>query len=76
MLIHHIDDFDIAGREEILKDLLTVQFPENGCKLKMGELEYPKGHKTSTSEFPGRMKISTDGAVVTQPSDRPGNGGL
>ena len=48
VVIHHIDDFDIAGREEILKDLLTVQFPENGCKLKMGEMEYPKGHKTST----------------------------
>ena len=70
VLIHHIDDFDIAGREEILKDLLTVQFPANGCKLKMGEFEYPNGHKTSTSEFLGRMKINTDGAIVTKPSDR------
>ena len=70
VLIHHMDGFDMAGREEILTDLLTVQFPANGCKLKMGEFEYPNGHKTSTTEFLGRMKINTDGAVVTKPSDR------
>ena len=70
VLIHHIDDFDIAGKEEVLKDLLTVQFPRNGCKLKMLEFEYPHNEKTSTSEFLGRLKVNTDGAVVTKPNDR------
>ena len=70
VLIHHIDDFDIAGKEEVLKDLLTVQFPKNGCKLKMGEFEYPSNERTSTSEFLGRLKVNTDGAVATKPNDR------
>ena len=70
VLIHHIDDFDIAGKEEVLKDLLTVQFPKNGCKLKMGEFEYPSNERTSASEFLGRLKVNTDGAVITKPNDR------
>ena len=69
VLIHHIDDFDIAGKEEVLKDLLTVQFPKNGCKLKMGEFEYPSNERTRTSEYLGRFKVNTDGAVITKPND-------
>ena len=53
VLIQHIDDFDIAGKEEVLRDLLAVQFPRNGCRLKMGEFEYPSNEKTSMSEFLG-----------------------
>ena len=37
VLIHDIDDFDICGPEKVLNDLLMVQFPKNGCTLKMGD---------------------------------------
>ena len=69
VLIHHIDEFDIAGKEEVLKDLLAVQFLKNGCKLKMGEFEYPSNERTSTSQYLGRLKVNTDGAVITKPND-------
>ena len=52
----------------MLRDLLTVQFPRYGCKLKIGEFEYPSNEKTSTSDFLARLKGSTDGAVLKLPS--------
>ena len=68
ILVHHIDDFDICGPEHVLTDLLTVEFPKNGCKLKMGEMEYPGISSQSTSEFLGRTKINVEHAVITKPN--------
>ena len=56
VLIHHVDDFDVCGPEHVLVDLLTNQLPSKGCKLKMGELEYPGKTSDKTSEFLGRTK--------------------
>ena len=67
-LIHHIDDFDICGPEKVLNDLLMIQFPKNGCKLKMGEMEYPFVGSKTTSEFLGRTKINVEEAVITKPN--------
>ena len=41
VLDQDIDDFDICGPESVIQDLLMIQLPRCGCKLKMGELEYP-----------------------------------
>ena len=68
VLIHHIDDFDICGPEKVLNDLLMIQFPKNGCKLKMGEMEYPFVGSKTTSEFLGRTKINVEEAVITKPN--------
>ena len=70
VLVHHIDDFDICGPEETLIDLLTVQLPANGCKLKMGEIEYPRRGNSMTSEFLGRKKINVENAIITKPNER------
>ena len=51
VLIHHIDDFDVCGPAALLNDLLKVQLPKCGCKLKVGELEWPGEASSSTSEF-------------------------
>ena len=68
VLIHHIDDFDVCGPEEMTDDLLLVQLPRNGCKVKVGEYEYPGlGSQTST-EYLGRTKINTEDAVITKPN--------
>ena len=70
VLIHHIDDFDICGPEEMTNDLLLVQLPKNGCKVKVGEYEYPgRGSQTST-EYLGRTKINTENAVITKPNKK------
>ena len=68
VLIHHIDDFDICGPEKVLNDLLMIQFPKNGCKLKMGEMEYPFVGSKTTSECLGRTKINVEEAVITKPN--------
>ena len=68
VLLHHIDDFDICGPEEVIQDLLMIQLPRCGCKLKMGELEYPHVGSKTTSEFLGRTKISVEEAVITKPN--------
>ncbi|CAE7209052.1 lgrA, partial [Symbiodinium natans] len=70
VLIHHIDDFDVCGPAELLDDLLKVQLPKCGCKLKVGELEWPGAASSSTSEFLGRKKILVEGAVVTMPNEK------
>ena len=70
VLVHHIDDFDICGPESVLVDLLTVQFPKNGCKLKMGEMEHPNVGSKTTSEFLGRTKVNVEGAVITKPNEK------
>ena len=66
----HIDDFDVCGPAELLDDLLKVQLPKCGCKLKVGELEWPGAASSSTSEFLGRKKILVEGAVVTMPNEK------
>ena len=68
VLIHHVDDFDVCGPEHVLVDLLTNQLPSKGCKLKMGELEYPGKTSDKTSEFLGRTKINVEEAAVTKPN--------
>ena len=70
VLVHHIDDFDVCGPADLLQDLLQVQLPKCGCKLKMGELEWPGEASTSTSEFLGRKKILVENAVVTLPNEK------
>lgn len=70
VLVHHVDDFDICGPEHVLLDLLTNQLPKRGCKLKMGDLEYPGKSNDKTSEFLGRTKISIEEAVVTKPNPK------
>ena len=52
----------------MLVDLLTNQLPSKGCKLKMGDLEYPGKMSDRTSEFLGRTKINVEEAVVTKPN--------
>ena len=66
VLIHHVDDFDVCGPEHVLVDLLTNQLPSKGCKLKMGDLEYPGKTSDRTSEFLGRTKINVEEAAVTK----------
>ena len=68
VLLHHIDDFDICGPESVIQDLLMIQLPRCGCKLKMGELEYPNVGSKTTSEFLGRTKISVEEAAITKPN--------
>ncbi|CAE7358323.1 RE1 [Symbiodinium sp. CCMP2592] len=70
VLIHHIDDFDVCGPAALLNDLLKVQLPKCGCKLKVGELEWPGEASSSTSEFLGRKKILVEGAVVPLPNEK------
>ena len=70
VLIHHIDDFDICGPEKFLKELLMVQLPSLGIKLKMGELEYPGIASANTAEFLGRTKVLVEDAVVTKPNKK------
>ena len=70
VLIHHIDDFDVCGPASFLNDLLKVQLPKCGCKLKVGELEWPGEASSSTSEFLGRKKILIEEAVVTLPNEK------
>ncbi|CAE7502814.1 RE1 [Symbiodinium sp. CCMP2456] len=70
VLIHHIDDFDVCGPAALLDDLLKVQLPKCGCKLKVGELEWPGEASSSTSEFLGRKKILVEDAVVTLPNEK------
>ena len=70
VLLHHIDDFDVSGPDKHLNDLLYVQLPKNGVKLKVGELEYPGTGSETTSEFLGRTKINLEDAVVTKPNTR------
>ena len=66
-ILHHIDDFDVTGPEEHLDDLLKVQLPKYGCKVKVGEMEYPDRHNKTSSEFLGRTKINVEEAVLTKP---------
>ena len=47
-----------------------MQLPKRGCKLKMGELEWPGEASTSTSEFLGRKKILVENAAVTLPNEK------
>ena len=70
VLIHHIDDFDMCGPQDCLIDLLTVQFPGSGCKLKMGHLEFPDVGSKVSSEFLGRTKVNVEGAIITKPHER------
>ena len=70
LCLYIIDDFDICGPEEILLDLLAVQLPANGCKLKMGEIEYPRRGNSVTSEFLGRKKINVENAIIAKPNER------
>ena len=70
ILIHHIDDFDVCGPAEAVKDLLEVQLPKFGCKLKVGELEGVEGEAGTSSEYLGREKYTVDGCVVTRPNDK------
>ena len=67
-VIHHIDDFDVTGPENDLDDLLKVQLPKHGCKVKVGEFEWPEKHGKTSSEFLGREKISVEGTVLTKPN--------
>ena len=70
VLIHHIDDFDVCGPDVMLDDLLKVQFPKNGCKIKVGEYEYPGQGNQNSSEYLGRTKINTEDAVITKPNKK------
>ena len=70
VLLHHIDDFDICGPESASRDLLPVQFPKNGCKLKMGDMEFPNVGSKTTSDILGRTKINVEDAVITKPNEK------
>ena len=70
ILIHHIDDFDVCGPAEAVKDLLEVQLPKVGCKLKVGDLEGVAGEPGTSSEYLGREKYTIDDCVVTKPNDK------
>lgn len=70
VLLHHIDDFDICGPESAIRDLLPVQFPKNGCKLKMGDMEFPNVGSKTTSDILGRTKINVEDAVITKPNEK------
>ena len=50
VLVHHIDDFDICGRESVMLVLLTAHFRKKRCKLKFGEMESLNAGGSSTSE--------------------------
>ena len=39
VLVHRIDDFDVCGPAESVKELLEVQLPKFGRKLKIGDFE-------------------------------------
>ena len=69
-ILHHIDDFDVTGPEEHLDDLLKVQLPKYGCKVKVGEMEYPDRYNKTSSEFLGRTKINVEEAVLTKPNEK------
>ena len=68
VVIHHIDDFDVTGPEDDLNNLLKVELPKHGCKVKVGEFEFPEKHGKTSSEFLGREKISVEQAVLTKPN--------
>ncbi|CAE7242490.1 RE2 [Symbiodinium sp. CCMP2592] len=68
VVIHHIDDFDATGPEDDLNNLLKVELPKHGCKVKVGEFEFPEKHGKTSSEFLGREKISVEQAVLTKPN--------
>ena len=70
ILIHHIDDFDVCGPAEAVKNLLENQLPKFGCKLKVGELEGMEGESGTLSEYLGREKYTIDDCVVTKPNDK------
>ena len=69
-ILHHIDDFAVTGPEEHLDDLLKVQLPKYGCKVKVGEMEYPDRYNKTSSEFLGRTKINVEEAVLTKPNEK------
>lgn len=69
-MIHHIDDFDVCGPAEAVKNLLENQLPKFGCKLKVGELEGMEGESGTLSEYLGREKYTIDDCVVTKPNDK------
>ena len=68
VVIHHIDDFDVTGPEDDLNNLLKVELPKHGCKVKVGDFEFPEKHGKTSSEFLGREKISVEQAVLTKPN--------
>jgi hypothetical protein len=49
-LIHHIDDFDVCGPAEAVKNVLENQLPKFVFKLKVGELEGMEGEPGPSSE--------------------------
>ena len=69
-VLHRIDDFDVTGPEEHLDDFLKVQLPKYGCKVKVGEMEYPDRYNKTSSEFLGRTKINVEEAVLTKPNEK------
>lgn len=70
ILIHHIDDFDVCGPAAAVKDLLEIQLPKFGCKLKVGELEGVEGGPGTSSEYLGREKYTVDDCIVTKPNEK------
>ena len=70
VLVHHIDDFDVCGPAECVRELLEVQLPKFGCKLKVGDFEGLEDDIGTSSEYLGREKYTVDASVITKPNDK------